>query len=254
MVGGPVFSWRFWPYFRLALTAPRYDPSMTDEERASFPKLILLCQAHHTIIDRISPDDYPVGLLEKWKVENEPNGGVEALKGVNESTLEAFIEAAVLKAGRTREVKVELSCGVETEPRGWTILPFELLDKNPALNDLPKELCITVTNTGLTDVSLSGIQVLSEHEGVEANPRYIPNVHSSDMYPQLPSRLLNGESKTWFLPSAALEIMRNALRNQLPNLPIASVFVVALLATGEQAESLPLRWSEVEPLLTNIGG
>jgi hypothetical protein len=229
-------------------SAPRYDPAMTDEERASFPNLILLCQAHHTTIDRVSPDDYPVAMLEEWKQENEPNGGVEVLRGLTESTLETLIEAAVMKAGRTREVKVELSCGVETAPKGWTLLPFELLSKNPALDVFPKEFCITVANTGPTDVSVNGFHVLSEHEGVDGNPRYVPDVRFSEMYPQLPFRLLSGDSKTWFLPFEALEIMRNGLVTKAP--PIAGVFVVVLLATGEQAESLPVVWSEIEPLLS----
>lgn len=235
-------------------SAPRFDPAMTDEERASFPNLILLCQAHHTTIDRLAPADYPVALLEEWKRLNEPNGGVEALKGMTASTLETMIEAAVMKAGRTREVKVELSCGVETTSGVWAKLPFELLRKNPHLHGFAKQLCITVTNTGLTDVSVDGLHILSEHRGVEANPHYIPNVRVSELFPKLPFRLLNGDSKNWFVPFAALQIMQESLLREAPDVPIVAVFVVVLVATGEQAESLPVPWSEVAPLLSSTSG
>lgn len=231
-------------------SAPRYEITMTDEERAAFPNLVLLCQAHHTAIDRISPEDYPVAVLEAWKQQNEPNGGLEALRGLTESTLEGLIEAAVAKAGRVREAKVEISCGVQTGPAGWTAFPFEIVRNNESLHSLPKQLCVIVTNTGLTDVSFEGIQIFSEHQGTEGNPRYIPDVHPSELYPQFPFRLLNGDHKAWFVPFEALQIMEAAILNASGGRPISSVFVLVRLATGEQAESLPVLWSEIEPLLS----
>lgn len=60
---------------------------MTDAQRAVFANLILLCSAHHKMVDRIAPDAHPVAVLEAWKAENEvtlelecglivPSGGV----------------------------------------------------------------------------------------------------------------------------------------------------------------------------------
>lgn len=50
----------------------RYNPSMTDKERAHFNNLILLCDECHTIIDnKINEDKYPVSLLKEWKKNHE---------------------------------------------------------------------------------------------------------------------------------------------------------------------------------------
>ncbi|MDL2257330.1 hypothetical protein LJC06_03910 [Bacteroidales bacterium OttesenSCG-928-I14] len=51
---------------------PRYNPSMTDKERAHFDNLILLCDECHTIIDnKMNEDKYPVSLLKEWKKNHE---------------------------------------------------------------------------------------------------------------------------------------------------------------------------------------
>ncbi|MCD4792028.1 MAG: hypothetical protein K8R54_02250 [Bacteroidales bacterium] len=51
---------------------PRYNPKMTDTERADFPNLILLCDEHHKIIDnKENEKKYPRKLLWEWKKEHE---------------------------------------------------------------------------------------------------------------------------------------------------------------------------------------
>ncbi len=51
---------------------PRYNPSMTDSERAHFDNLILLCDECHTIIDnKENEGKYPVALLKEWKKNHE---------------------------------------------------------------------------------------------------------------------------------------------------------------------------------------
>lgn len=44
----------------------RYDPDMTDEERADYDNGIYLCAKCHTLIDS-QPNAYPVALLRQWK-------------------------------------------------------------------------------------------------------------------------------------------------------------------------------------------
>jgi hypothetical protein len=233
-------------------SAARYDPTMTDEERAAFLNLILLCQAHHTTIDRISPEDYPVEILEAWKQENEQDGGLEALHGLTESSLEDLIVAAVAKAGRLREVKVEVSCAVQIGPNEWVATPFEIIGGNEALQARPKQLCVNISNVGSSDVSVDGLRILSEFEGVEGNPHYIPQVVSSELYPQFPFRLLNGDAKNWFVPFEAIQIMRDGLHKATGVRTISNIFVVASLATGEHPESLPILWTDIEPLLSKL--
>lgn len=50
---------------------PRYDPSMTNEERHAFENLILLCPNHHTEIDDVDPDRYPPEALYQMKATAE---------------------------------------------------------------------------------------------------------------------------------------------------------------------------------------
>lgn len=51
---------------------PRYNPSMTDNDRRHYDNLILLCDECHDIID--NPDNekkYPTPLLKQWKKDHE---------------------------------------------------------------------------------------------------------------------------------------------------------------------------------------
>jgi len=51
---------------------PRFDNSMTDDDRRSFDNLILLCDEHHVIIDnKENEKKYPVTLLKNWKAKHE---------------------------------------------------------------------------------------------------------------------------------------------------------------------------------------
>lgn len=51
---------------------PRYDSSITDDERRGFDNLILLCDEHHVIIDNKQNEGvYPTSLLKKWKSDHE---------------------------------------------------------------------------------------------------------------------------------------------------------------------------------------
>ena len=51
---------------------PRWNASMTGDERRDFSNLILLCDEHHTIIDNKDNElKFPVSLLKKWKAEHE---------------------------------------------------------------------------------------------------------------------------------------------------------------------------------------
>ena len=59
---------------------PRYDATMTDEQRDDFANLILLCVPHHADVDN-DPQAFPVGILARWKRERE-QGGMDALKGL----------------------------------------------------------------------------------------------------------------------------------------------------------------------------
>lgn len=51
---------------------PRYNSSMTNEQRRHYSNLILLCDECHTIIDNMqNVSEYPVSLLKEWKKNHE---------------------------------------------------------------------------------------------------------------------------------------------------------------------------------------
>lgn len=47
--------------------AARYDPTMTDDERRHFDNIILLCPNHHTLVDKLQPEQHTVELLTQMK-------------------------------------------------------------------------------------------------------------------------------------------------------------------------------------------
>jgi len=47
----------------------RFNPAMSDEERAAFPNLMLMCYEHHVITNDV--DTYPVPVLHAIKAEHE---------------------------------------------------------------------------------------------------------------------------------------------------------------------------------------
>ncbi len=57
---------------------PRYDPAQAEEERHAFENLLLLCPAHHKIVDD-NPDKYTVEWLLQVKAQHESQtvGGPE---------------------------------------------------------------------------------------------------------------------------------------------------------------------------------
>ena len=49
----------------------RFDPSMTDSERAAFENLLLMCPTHHRLVDKVSCDQWSVDELRKMKAAHE---------------------------------------------------------------------------------------------------------------------------------------------------------------------------------------
>jgi len=51
---------------------PRFDPTMTSDQRKSIDNAIFLCSSCADMIDRNGGSDFSVDLLKKWKSEHEP--------------------------------------------------------------------------------------------------------------------------------------------------------------------------------------
>ena len=81
---------------------PRCVSGLSKEERRSFRNLILLCMAHHTVVDaRRHEADYPEAVLLKWKSEREGEFGtaLTSIDNLTEEKLQVMMAAAVQHVG-----------------------------------------------------------------------------------------------------------------------------------------------------------
>lgn len=94
--GEPIINYQI-AHIQDARPGNRYVEQMTDDERRSFKNLVLLCQAHHTEVDKVHPGTYSSETLGRWKAERE--GGVVAqlrgLDGLTEDRLAGMIREAL---------------------------------------------------------------------------------------------------------------------------------------------------------------
>lgn len=84
---------------------PRYVRNMKDDERRAWPNLIFLCKPHHTYVDKVRPQDYPIEVLEKWKAHREKGklGQLQGLTGLTEDRLQEIIAVAFKES--TEEIR-----------------------------------------------------------------------------------------------------------------------------------------------------
>jgi hypothetical protein len=99
---------------------PRYDPTLTVEERNSFANLIFLCTMHHTWVDRLHSDDYPCEMLEEWKSEREAGGqgALIGLQNVTEESLQIMIADAFKQRNEIIEEALDELLVVNREAAG----------------------------------------------------------------------------------------------------------------------------------------
>lgn len=88
--GEPIINYEI-AHIRDAKPGNRYVKDMTDDERRAFKSLVLLCQPHHTEVDKVHPDRYSIETLESWKVERE-SGAVAQLRGLDGLTEDRLAE------------------------------------------------------------------------------------------------------------------------------------------------------------------
>ncbi|WP_422647330.1 hypothetical protein [Actinoalloteichus caeruleus] len=86
---------------------PRYDASMTDDDRRAFPNLLLLCTYHHKLVDgEVTSIQYSVETLTDWKTAREGQMAVD-LQGLTEDGLEDLLGSTLNDI--IGETKVELT-------------------------------------------------------------------------------------------------------------------------------------------------
>lgn len=225
----------------------RFDESMPDAERAAFANLILLCSAHHKLVDRIAPDDYPVDVLEAWKAANEDDD-LAALAGatLTQETLEAVLEEIAGRLGPRREVAVELACGLIVPTGGVMTSPgLVTLEKtvamNPGMESWPRVLVTSIRNTGSAAAEIEAVDFYFALEDPNETSPLEGRISGQDTFPgqnpRLPHRLEDGSAMHWFAKFEQVDAMIAA--GNLHGRAVPSIRSVIRLASGEAVSSAP---------------
>jgi hypothetical protein len=216
--------------------SPRYDQSMTDDERRSFPNLILLCKPHHELVDKRHPDSYPPDLLRKWKAQREAAARIDAsaLSMIAEDRIIELIEKAAASLRPRRLLIVELGLGVAL-PGQTVFFPtdaakdyFDMYaDQGPAV------LTLTVRNQG-------ALRAYVNNHGLRFTPIDMLLTGINDfpyLNPPLPRSVDVGESQTWLYELKNVVTAVRMLRTQGT---VSSLVGEASLGPGETIESAEL--------------
>jgi hypothetical protein len=225
----------------------RYDDTMTDAERAAFANLVLLCSAHHKLVDR-DELTYPVELLETWKADNEDDD-LGALAGaiLNQETLASVLEDIAGRLGPRREITVEFECGlllpnarVMTSPNLATL--EKTLAMNPGMARRPRLLVTTIRSTGSAAVEIAAVDfyfALADPDG--ASPlegRVMGQDTFPGQNPRLPHRLGDGSAMHWLTRFEHVEAMIKA--GEIHGRAVPSIRSEVRLGSGETVSSAPL--------------
>lgn len=82
---------------------PRFDPDFPRDKRRGFANLILLCQAHHSVIDKKRNEDrYPASLLLDWKEQREGDFS-KLLDGLDVIGQDSLAEMLAESVGDTKD-------------------------------------------------------------------------------------------------------------------------------------------------------
>lgn len=224
----------------------RYDPAMSDAERASFANVILLCKPHHDLVDRIQLDEHPAELLRTWKTSREDDtlAALGGLQGLTEDRLTEMIEHAVAAVGPVRTVQLELRGGALVGP-SVAVFPVEVwrdaLQWNPEALDGEAVITVTARNTGHLRSEVDSVTLLLGVGG-GATATELTLLGRND-YPhlntELPGPLEVGASASWF---ASLDTLRLLVRMASDAaVEVAEVWLERTSDLGSQSRRLVTR-------------
>lgn len=230
--------------------SPRYDDSMTDDQRRAFENLILLCTPHHKWVDRLHPEDYPVEVLKEWKRERESTAGIDniALSSLTEDHLIELIERAVRSAGSGRAAVTELKLGLRMAD-SMAVLPDETANDSFRAADFGQPvLAVVVRNTGGLKSYVQGFRLRLDPDGFTLHyGRGIPQPVVDGVTvpnPPLPFPLDVGENRSWCIPVDYVAGFIRLLRRAQPSLVLLSLVGEVDLASGETilTPALPMEY------------
>lgn len=216
----------------------RYDASMSDPERAAFDNLLLLCPAHHDLIDKINPSEYSVELLEQWKRDSEDGTRTAPAAGITEGQLNDAIDRILAKLSTTQfEISVAILGGL-VDGDGAHTLPleafFEILARNTHLASVGKVFDVVIHNSGPAAVTVSSVTLLLK-AGIENSYSRSPELSQP-----LPARLEGYDELHWTILFSDIDSKLRMLATFAPG----DVGVVARvhLGTGSSVDSAFVRW------------
>lgn len=229
----------------------RYDTAMTDEQRRAFANLLLLCTAHHKVVDRLKPVEHPPELLEQWKHDNEGSGLDELLRleSASESNLERLIIEAVAHLQPTRSVEADLRAGVLVSPGTASTSPFDvhatLLELNSHLRQLPDVVVVDVRNIGALPVQVDSIDLHWNFRLHDQDDQLAFTLMGRNDFavlnPRLPHRVLDGAAVHWLVSGDTVR----ATAALYDGHRLDSIHAVVRLGTGENIETERIRWDQV---------
>jgi hypothetical protein len=222
--------------------SPRHDESTTDEQRASFDNLILLCKPHHDLIDKLESEQWSADDLRRMKTEREGTTAAEALRGlrVTPDALEDMLRE-VLTGRVLRAVSVDLACGFETF-QGLAIMPIEaarsVIMHNPSLRASAPHLVVTIWNTGALDAFVDAITLYVRPQGDRGDVPAFTLAGRNDLHAingLLPKQLRVGESMHWLFRASTVQLMVNA--GTVEQIAFSVAWVEVHLGSGEHVAS-----------------
>lgn len=144
---------------------PRYDKSMTSEQRSSIENAIWLCAHHATIIDR-EPESYPIEMLKEWKRNNE----MLIRASVNEQILtDQEVQQKVAK-------KILSSIGVENSEK----ISNSISDISKSIEDTVSKLDPRVSIKYSYDNGFNRYQIFSQNSKIDPVVLYIEPKNNSE--------------------------------------------------------------------------
>lgn len=230
-------------------SSARYDPSMTDDERAGSDNIILMCNTHHKLIDRYEPEKYATDILKQWKLDNEPSKTQQSLRELSRSrSLEELLEEIAPMIRPERRVEVDLGIGVLNAGQAMTVPVGDfvrLTADNPHLLDRTAVLVASVRNVGQLDVSLDGVDFIftirrCSDEGSGSEFSLMGNNELPSINPTLPHRVRNGDRVNYFMFLKRAHAIAAVMTKH--GKPVNAVRVAAQLATGEKISSPSEPW------------
>lgn len=224
----------------------RYDSGMTDQQRAAFPNLMLMCVTHHNLIDRLEPENYPVEVLEQWKRDNEPDEGINTLdERLSEAKLLTILEDFAASRGLVREVEVSLKGGLITHRDGVASMPLDeipiLLEHNPSMATLERVVLADIRNVGGIDAVIDAVDfsLFVRADRVEglAEASFLGRNDFPGSNPPLPYRLQDGASVQWYMKVSSVLIA-----NETAGLDLVELSANVRLGSGERISSERVTW------------